>query len=221
MNEFDDTIRRAVRRSMANSVVPKPPHFVQEPVLVRRPQSRRWIIYMAAALSLAFLLVTLVGHSALARLEDTVSAAIRFFEVDTNGQQRPMESQSLTLDAALQTQEFRVVPPNGLPAQASLQSIQRLRAGSSTTVIFNYLYGGKSFLILESPASAATAGNIMYSTRLAPPMGENHTFGANPGMQFKWQATVWISGSAKIELFATNALSPDEVTRVEHAMQRE
>jgi hypothetical protein len=220
MNEFDDAIRRAVRHSIMNSVVPKPPRFIREPVLARRPEPRRWAIYVAAALSLAFLLTAFVGRSALAELENTVSAAIRFFEADTNGQLRPIESQSLTLGEALQTQAFRVVAPTGLPPQANLQSIQRLGAGSSTVVIFTYLYGGKIFSLLESPASSATTGNIIYSARPALPMSGNHTFGANPGMQFRIQATVWISGSARVELFATNVLAPDQIARVEHAMER-
>jgi hypothetical protein len=219
MNEFDNTIRRAVRDALVNTVVPKPPNSLLEPAFIRRPQPRRWVIYSAAALSLALLLIAFVGRSAIAELENTVSAAIRFFEADSNGQLHPVKSESLTLDEALQTQEFRVVAPLGLPPRASLQSIQRLGSGPSTLVIFDYLYGEKSFSIVESPANSVTTGNIFYS-RQPTPMSGNHAFNANSGMQFKAQAPVWISGSARVELFAANALAPDEIARIEHAMQQ-
>ena len=218
MNEFDAAIRKAVRHSLSDNAVPIAPQFIREPVLPRRREPVRWLVYMAAALSLGLLSITFVGHSALGELKNTVSAVVRFFEVDINGQQHPLESQSLSLNEALQTQTFTVIAPAGLPVSAELQSIQRLGSASSTMVIFNYQYGGRTFFIVETPESG-TPGNVFYSTR--PPAGPNRPSLANSGKNFKVQATVWTSGSAKVALFTTDALTSSEIAGIERAMQRD
>ncbi len=219
MNEFDAAIRKAVRHSLSDNGVPIPipPQFIREPVLARRRAPVRLLLYMAAALSVGFLSMTFVGRSAFAELENTVSAVVRFFEVDINGQLHPLESQSLTLNEALQTQTFGVVAPAGLPANAELRSIQRVGSASSTMVIFNYQYGVRTFSIIETPASG-TPGNVFYSAR--PPAGPNGTSLANPGKNFTVQATVWTSGSAKVALFTKDALTSSEIAGIERAMQR-
>ena len=217
MNEFDERIRQALHRSLADCAVPTPPGLVRQPVVIRRRAAIRWIPAIGVALVLTLLTITAPGRFALAQLQNAIGQTVSFFGIAANGEWYPIENVSLSLDEALQTQAFHVVAPGGLPPRAELQSIQRLGSGPSTTVIFDYVYGGKTFSIIETPARSSPTADIVYSVK---PIASktNDRFISSPGKPFRFQAREWVSGSARVALFAENALTSSEVTRIEQTM---
>jgi len=221
MNEFDQRIRDAVRGSLAAYEVPSHPQFVPESISLHYGQSKRWVVAVAATVCLAFVAAASTGHIAVAQLENAVTQVLRFFEIDARGRQYPLETQSLSLTEAMQTQAFRVIAPAGLPDGTALRSIQRLGSGNATTLIFAFDRGGRQFSIVETPSSSQTMPNIGYSRySLAPSFTPPNDRGPQLHGQyfFKVQAAVWVAGSARVSLFAARALTSDEVIGVERAM---
>ena len=215
MDAFDQRVRDAVGHSLAGYKVPPPPEFTL-PAISRQPATtQRWIVAAAAAILIVGMATA--GRTAFAQIANAVARLVEYFEVDSRGQILPVQSQSLTLAEALRLQEFRTVPPAGLPAGAMLLSIQRIGVGSSTTLMFTYDYRGTTFSIAETPANSRGMPNIGYFVRRG--LDRPVDGGSAPTHQtFTLQATDWVSGTAHIALFAANVLSPDQVRRIENAM---
>jgi hypothetical protein len=219
MNELDQRIRDAVRGSLAAYEVPSHPQFVPESKSLHHGQSTRWVVAVAATVCLAVVAAASTGHIAVAQLENTVTQILRFFEIDARGRQYPLETQSLSLTEALQTQAFHVIAPAGLPDGTALRSIQRLGSGNATMLIFTFDRGGRQLSIIETPSSSQTMPTIGYSRySLAPDFSHPNDRGPQPHGYFKFQATEWVAGSAHVALFAERAMTSDEVTGVERAM---
>jgi len=220
MNAFDLRIREALRHSLAAYEVPPPPNFLSRPISSRRVQKKRWLIAVAAAILLGWVASVSVGRTALAQLANAITQVVKFFQIDARGLLHPVASQSLSLAEALQTEAFHVVAPAGLPPNATVESIQRLGTGTATTLIFAFDYRGRQFSIVETPANSQSTPNVGYLVAQPVPRPSDRVLQSNHGTYFRFQATVWISGSARIALFAADALAPDEVWHIERAMTR-
>ena len=216
MDVFDQRVREAVRQSLADHKVPPAPEFALAPTPVHPATTKRWLVAAAAAILVVG--IATAGRTAFAQIVVAVAHMVRFFEVDTRGQIESVQSRSLTLAEALRLQEFQVVPPAGIPPGGTLSSIERLGVGSSTTLIFTYDYGGTTFTIIEAPANARETPNLGYSARPGPGGPIHGGLAPRPQKIFHVEATVWVSGTTHISLFAANVLSPDQVRMIENAM---
>jgi hypothetical protein len=233
MIEYDLQLRSALRASFdAIEVPPMPssvsPRFAHRPRPAYLPNSApRW----SASLLAAAMLLVAIGVTFRAQgvaLAQSFEQTLSFF-VRANDRTVPAGAQRITFNAALQTPDFRVVRPSGVPAGANFVAAQRFSsAGSSPIIVFSYRRAGHEFQIIETHEREVARWNIN-ADRLGPEDGSKFVkvTSACNDLACAGDMALFRNGSTTILVIAERGalkgrdFRTSDLARIQAAMQRE
>lgn len=226
---FSETrIAAAAQRYIAAMTVPTAPTHEILRRTGHREERDRMRFYIAGILAAAVALVVAAPRMApgfMQTVEQQVETILRWTPPPPAPArvESAMRSQSVTLAQARARVDFTIVPPDGLPHDARLESIVATPTGVYSNITHRWSVGDPavSFVYRRRDAGSFTLVAERFDSRQGPPskyifadLGERN----GHALLVRHERFVWRNGDQIMSAVADDRLSPREIARIRAAM---